>query len=400
MRGSTWVATWVNLCGLACSAAPVGQGDAGSGPEGGGIVVSAGGSGDSVEPESEVSGAPGGSDHDNSESAEAESGDPTRGDAESTTIATSSSTNDSTSMAITTFNLRLDVSSQVDTIFPITDGTGDAGCQKVDFVFVVDSSPSMGDEQEHLIQSFPGFIDAIQTNLNLDDFHLMVVDAGALPRATGCDGTLGAGQLSDGEGTVCGVAGSSRFASRDQAELIDVFTCMASRGIEGARDEQTIDALLASIGPLAAPGACNEGFLRDDAILVITIITDEEDDPGDLPGLGGIGGQGECGAVDDDANSVGDPPEWFDAVMALKGGDPSAVVVLGLIGDCDIGDCPPFSFGGGSVSGAEPAPRIREFVQSFEHGTTGPVCADDYAPFFAEAVSVIESACESFQPEG
>ena len=49
---------------------------------------------------------------------------------------------------------------------------------------------------------------------------------------------------------------------------------------------------------------------------------------------------------------------------------------------------------------AEPAPRLREFTQSFGYGSVGPVCAADYAPFFEAAVSVIESACDDFIPQG
>lgn len=302
---------------------------------------------------------------------------------------------------------RLDVA-QADTNFEpgTAEGANQEGCKKVDFVFVVDSSPSMEDEQDNLIRSFPGFISAIEQNLDINDFHLMVVDAGHLTGRQGCDGTLGAGQISDGNGNDCGVSGGNRFVTTDQANLVDVFSCMASRGIDGPPNEQTMAALLASAGELSQPGACNEGFLRNDAVLVVTIITDEEDDSADVPSRGGGGFPSEpvCGGIDDDRNSPGNPSDWTGQLLAAKGNDPNAVVVLGLIGDCDVGDCPAFSVGGGgfggggTITGAEPAPRIREFVNGFTHGSTGPVCAEDYAPFFDSAVQVIQSACNGFSP--
>jgi hypothetical protein len=49
---------------------------------------------------------------------------------------------------------------------------------------------------------------------------------------------------------------------------------------------------------------------------------------------------------------------------------------------------------------AENAPRLRQWAESFTFGSEGSVCAADYGPFFADAVSVIDVACEGFNPEG
>ena len=277
----------------------------------------------------------------------------------------------------------------------------DEGCQKVDFVFVVDSSPSMADEQDNLLASFPGFINAIQDTLQINDFHVMVVDAGELSGG-GCDGTLGAGQVRSGNGQDCGLAGDARYATAATPDLAGAFSCMANRGDDGPANERTMDALLQGLGLQNLAGGCNDGFLRDDAILVVTLITDEEDDPGDgspdVPPL-----DGSCVPVDMDPNSGGDPGGWKTTLVGAKNGDEEAIVVLGLIGDCDVGGCPGMALdplGGGVLSGAEPAPRLRAFVESFVHGSTGPVCADDYTPFFSGAVSVIDSACSDFEPPG
>jgi hypothetical protein len=175
---------------------------------------------------------------------------------------------------------------------------------------------------------------------------------------------------------------------------------MGSRGFAGPGDEQTMSSLLASVGPLVAPGQCNEGFLRDDAILVVTIISDEEDSPSDIVPVPPL--DGSCVPADADPNSTGDPAGWKAGLVASKGANEDAIVVLSLIGDCDVGgSCPGIAQDMlGGYTGAEPAPRIREFTQSFGYGSVGPVCAPDYAPFFEEAVSVIESACDEFVPQG
>ena len=110
---------------------------------------------------------------------------------------------------------------------------------------------------------------------------------------------------------------------------------------------------------------------------MVVVITDEEDD-----------------------NSAGDPPEWLDAVVAAKLGNPNAVVVLGLLGDPDVdgGSCGPFD--PTDNSGAIAAPRLREWVQSFPRGDWASVCSGDYTPFFLAAISVIDEVCDDFVPPG
>jgi hypothetical protein len=291
---------------------------------------------------------------------------------------------------------------------PPDDGSGGAGeggsqgCQKVDFLFVIDSSGSMADEQDNLLASAPGFIAAIEDTLMFDDFHVMVVDAGNVP-GSGCDGVLGAGRIASADGQDCGLVDGKRYATQAQPNLAETFSCMAARGYDGSADEKTMDAMQQSIGSLVEPGECNEGFLRDDAILVVTIISDEEDDSADATANPPL--DGSCAPADSDPNSQNDPPQWRDAVIGAKSGDAAAMVVLALVGDCDIGgSCPGIELDlfnlNTPITGAEPAPRLREFADSFQFGSVGPVCAPDYAPFFQDAVSEIASACEGFIPPG
>jgi hypothetical protein len=255
-------------------------------------------------------------------------------------------------------------------------------CQKIDFLFVIDNSGSMTDEQATLIDGFPGFIEDIEASIEQYDYHMMVVtpdlQAGFDDPAE-CDAMLGAGRVASADGMDCGLAGADtddRFADAEEDELAEVFACVAEVGTEGGGDEQPIWAMAQALTTQSNPGGCNEGFLRDDAILVVTIITDEEDG-GDSPG---------------------DPPLWKEVIVSAKHGDAKAIVMLGLIGDTDLPDpvCPPFT----GSEGAEPSPRLREFVESFPHGRWDSVCRPDYAPFFNAAIADIGKACTEFVPPG
>jgi len=72
---------------------------------------------------------------------------------------------------------------------------------------------------------------------------------------------------------------------------------------------RTRDALMQAISPsLNGPGGCNEGFLRDDALLMITWLA---------PGS-------------DQSKGTVYPWEWYDTVVEAKHGDPNSVIALSL----------------------------------------------------------------------
>ncbi len=279
------------------------------------------------------------------------------------------------------------------------DGSNGEGCEKVDFLFVIDNSGSMGDNQDSLIASFPGFIQSIQTTLDeAQDYHIMVVDTdaewggqcetlcplffnvcpdipeypcGVTPAA--CDATLGAGvthtMASDAPNVPCNFSTGARYMDSAEPDLTGSFQCSAKVGSDGDNSERPLGAMVGALSDdLAMPGACNEGFVREDAILVVTIITDEEDD-----------------------DSNGTPEGWYANVIASKAGDASAIVMLGLINDTDaaVPLCP--------VESQDPA-KIRSFVSMFPNHILGSVCEPSYNDFFQQAVDLIETTCDEFIP--
>jgi hypothetical protein len=278
---------------------------------------------------------------------------------------------------------------------------GDEGCQRVDFMFVIDNSVSMDNEQAQLVAAFPGFMDAIQNTLEAgSDYHVMAVDTDAWGRCDTagwqgydadhdtcnayvqqttfeeCDRTLGAGVLhpagKKASNMECMPFGGNRYLVEGEPDLAGTFACTATVGTAGHDQERPMDAMIAALQPgINGPGGCNDGFLRDDALLVVTFISD---DPNEV--------------------DMGTPAEWYQAVVDAKHGDPAAVVVLGMTPawpGCQDGKGPP--------KGAHWA----EFIGLWgDHGLHGNVCgtAQEYIDFFGQAVAEIDTACDEYTPPG
>lgn len=247
-------------------------------------------------------------------------------------------------------------------------------CDAVDLLFVIDNSGSMADEQANLIASVPGFIDGITDRLGVHtDYHVGVVSTDeATFNADGCQ-EIGAlvtrteGDLSSESDCGPYVDGASFMTPED--DLDSAFSCAAQLGIDGNGIERPMDALDRALHPAEGVTACNDGFLREEALLVVVLITDEEDD----------------------ADSEGDPVSWYESVLDAKGGDEERVVVLSLVGHPKPNDCIPTQWTG--MQGAEIATRILQFTSIFPYGYVGDICSADYEPFFAEATEHIDTVC-------
>jgi hypothetical protein len=285
------------------------------------------------------------------------------------------------------------------------------GCSKIDFLFVIDNSGSMGAHQTALIDSFGPFMDTIFATVQAQDYQIMVTDSDADGDISGacepctpdsfwcddwctakagldldCETALGAGEVApynnEASNTICGVPGDRRYltAETDQATTKSLFQCMGKVGIFGSGAEMPMSAMAAAVTTQSQPGGCNEGFVRDDAILVVTVISDDYPVP----------------STADDASTVGSPQAWYDAVVQAKGGNPDNVVMLGIINTPDAA----------CVSGAgdpivHPTERFMELVSLFgTNGLTANICASDYNAFFEEAVALIDQTCDEFAPEG
>jgi hypothetical protein len=269
----------------------------------------------------------------------------------------------------------------------VAEGTGDMGCEKVDFLFVIDDSHSMETNQASLIASFPEFVTSIQSTLTeVSSYHVAVVTSDAYPfndpQCTEMGASVTQTGGADANGQTCTpFATSSRYLT-DADDLPTQFACIAQVGTDGNNDEAMMAGATAAISPgLNDAGACNDGFLRDDALLVMVLITDE-DDPGTC-----INGNESC------LGSPGDPMSWFDEVVMRKGGHPENAVVLSLTRGAPGNVC-------GAPEGTEKnGARVMEFALLFgPTGLVGDICEDSFGAFFDEAVGLIDDACGGFIP--
>lgn len=283
-------------------------------------------------------------------------------------------------------------------IYDVGGGGGDGlppadGCHKIDFLFVVDNSLSMAGHQSALISSFGPFIDTIATEVQANDFHILVTDSDAgddlLTCGTclfcgdycdhtdafdACETTLGAGEIQPYGGgasnAICGVPAPHRYLTSavPTAQLKATFSCMAQVGTAGSGQELPMSAMVQAVTSQSTPAGCNAGFRRADAILVVTIISD---DP--------LQAQ-----TDDNASSVGSPEQWYDGVLAAVSDDPASLVMLGVVQD-----------------GEHAVPRFTEFFELFgDRALLGDINAPAYDAFFEEAVGLIDTTCDEFEPEG
>ena len=263
----------------------------------------------------------------------------------------------------------------------------DTACRKVDFLFVIDNSGSMFTFQQELVANFPVFIEGIQSSLeSVMSYQVGVVTTdNYMFNAPGCNGlsslVVQTGGF-DSSMMTCGPYAEGHNFMTEEDDLAQEFSCAAQIGTQGNGFERTMAAVEEAVQRVEGnAGQCNEGFIRDDALLVIVIITDEADGPGDPDGAPPI------------YTSPGDPESWYDTVVDAKFGLPENVVVLSLINFAG-GPCPPSS---STYNGQ----NIADFTLMFEdNGFLGGICEIDYGPIFEEAIGVIDDACENFTPPG
>lgn len=281
-------------------------------------------------------------------------------------------------------------------------GGGELNCSAVDFLFVIDNSSSMEREQQRLVEAVPGFTESILTALpGITDVRVGVVDTDSYPGlgmvdplegcpdtrdCTSCDYTLGA-LLTKPNSALdpamsCDFGTGTPYMDARSPSFPDEFACVAAVGLEGNQIERQAGALVAALSPEALEGGCNDGFLRDNALLIVLVITDEEDDYSFPPAPQG--------------GSLGEPAEWVEAIVAAKGGLTTNAVAFGLVGgDPLYGSCDVL---GADGQGAEASPRLVEMLEAFDLSFLGSVCQSDYVGFFDDALDEVARGCMQFQP--
>ena len=167
-----------------------------------------------------------------------------------------------------------------DPVFPPDDGGNNSGCQKIDLLFVIDNSGSMGQEQMNLIANFPQFITVLnQSGL---DYRVAVTTTAreyhytmSFPVGGGVPMNTGAGE----NGAMIKPAScnmTKRWIDKTDPNPSQTFSCVANVGTGGNSDEMPLGAMRDAFEDRMAD-MTNAGFRRADALLGIVFLTDEED---------------------------------------------------------------------------------------------------------------------------
>ncbi|MEZ4366229.1 MAG: hypothetical protein R2939_08055 [Kofleriaceae bacterium] len=284
---------------------------------------------------------------------------------------------------------------------PRVDGGGGGGvdadtgvCQAMDVMFIIDDSGSMAEEQTNLTANFPQFAQVL-TDYRVDgsplDFRVAVTTTGRDVNYTidnmgfmfpmSEDGDNGA--FRDG----CGLG--RRWLERTDANLASTFSCRANVGTGGPGFEMPIFMSMMALRERITDGT-NLGFLRDDALLALVILTDENDcsrtDDGWTVGIG-----------DDPCTEAGAPHVLPTEMIAffdeLKGGRGRwAAAVIAAPTDCDS------TFGTASE-----AIRLKQLVSEMnsggaQNGVFSSICEGDLAGALGDALDTFQAACETFPP--
>lgn len=246
-----------------------------------------------------------------------------------------------------------------------------SSCNGLDFLFVIDNSGSMSDEQEALAASVPGFIQNLNTIgvASEGGLHIGVVTTDAYQwNAEECR-SLGATVTSIGGPNgveECGPYASGwRFMTEDD-DLETAFVCAASVGTYGSGEERPMDAVIEALDEWQnRVGGCNEGFHRKPVFtdtggfstnLVVVILTDE-----------------------DDQSSSDDPVTWVEHLSWVRGTSLEDVVFVMLIRDAEV--C------------LSDAPKLNEFASLVPYSYVGSICGTDYSAMLAGAAFVVRESC-------
>lgn len=267
-------------------------------------------------------------------------------------------------------------------------GSKPPGCNgKIDFLFVISRYGGMQFFQAQLLDAFPQFIDTIEAKFADFDYHIMVVDgdpfwglstcdeqcpAQCVPdypcgySPTTCDTTIGAGEMFPAgalaSNKLCAIDGGRRYMMKGQTDLKGTFACVAQLGMSGG--DLIGEALTAAVHSTSnGPGGCNEGFLRDDALLMVTLISNTYD-----------------------YDSKGTPGSWTASLLKAKHDDPESIVMFSIL-DPGVPEC-------------DEPDRTCPMVKFFPHHILIDRDEPDYGPFFEQATDLVEVACADFVPPG
>jgi len=152
-------------------------------------------------------------------------------------------------------------------------------------LFCVDNSGSMADKQQVLADSVNTFIGLFVTGGV--DFHIGIVTTDT----DSTDATYWSKRLPNyitpNRGRLLSRY-TEKFLTKNSSNVTDKMKANAKVGTSGSGDEQCFNSMLYALGDtMLASGGYNEGFVRDDALLSMIVISDEDEDIKNGEGVAG-----------------------------------------------------------------------------------------------------------------
>ena len=267
-------------------------------------------------------------------------------------------------------------------------------CRKMDLVFVVDDSGSMSEEQTSLASNFPMFAQvlndyrlasgedldyraAVTTSGITANYTIVIPAIPPFPEMRINQGQTGA------NGKFRQACGMTRpWLERTDPDMATTFACAARVGTNGPAIEMPLRA-----AELAVQDTVNAGFVRDDALLGVVLITDEDDcsrrhNPFET------GGDACAENGDTDIDSIASYVTSFDMRKSDRGRWATAVIA----GPTECMS----AFGN-----ASDAIRLKDFVhQAGTNAVFGDICQGNLASALQQALETFQVACENFPPIG
>lgn len=259
-------------------------------------------------------------------------------------------------------------------------------CDKMDIVFIVDNSGSMEEEQANLATNFPMFaslLDSYTVNNGQPlDYRVALTTTGRDVNYQidlgGGFGTFPQSEMGENGEFYNNCSNSKRWLDRSDANMASTLACRANVGITGPSVEMP---LLMSKWALKERAAdTNAGFLRDEALLAIVMLTDEDD----------------ASTTDNNftLSALGSSPTNYnpqDAVTFLDGlkGNRTLWAAGVIAGD---GNC------SSSFGNAADGVRLKQFVSlangnGSKQAVFSSICNGNLTTGLKEALDVFQAAC-------
>lgn len=246
-----------------------------------------------------------------------------------------------------------------------TDVFEQAPINLVDILWVVDDSVSMVQEQTRLAAGAQNFVTAL---LGTDiDFHMGVITT----------------DVNTANVDAAALVGNPPVLDATVPNYVQVFQDRVMVGTEGDDQEKGLQAAVTALTPPMA-NTRNAGFLRDEAMLMIIVLSDEND-CSDYGSLGPESTGEDCYSNYDLLTPVSD---LVQSLRDIKDGDVSRIVLSGIVGPDAVENC------------VDSVPGKRYFTAiGMLGGFQGNICDTNYASIMDSLGEIASGIRDAFPLE-